>query len=173
MQPPRIETARLILDAHRRDDFEPLAEMWTDPEVVRHISGKPSTRQESWSRLLRYRGLWPILGYGYWALREKQTNRYVGEVGFADFQRVTEPPLQSHPEAGWILARWAHGQGYATEALAGAISWLAQTGNFARTYCLVTDENKASIKVAEKNGFHLTGIVRTSAGPANVMMRDL
>lgn len=63
-----VETDWLRLTLHESADFGPLAEMWSDPAVVRHISGKPATAQESWARLLRYRGLWPVLGFGYWAV---------------------------------------------------------------------------------------------------------
>lgn len=80
----RIETERLILDLHRLDQFEHLAQMWADEAVIGYI-GAPSTLQESWARLLRYRGLWPLLGYGYWALTEKRSGRFVGDLGFADF----------------------------------------------------------------------------------------
>ena len=35
----RIETARLVLTEHRREDLEPLAAMWADIDVVHHIGG--------------------------------------------------------------------------------------------------------------------------------------
>ena len=139
MQPPRLESARLILDAHSRDDFEDFAAMWADPEVVRHISGKSSTRQESWFRFMRGRGSWPIVGYGPWIIREKRTGRFVGEVGFADFQRTMEPPVGPIPEANWMLASWASGQGFATEALGLALEWLQGQGKYAQSFCLTSD----------------------------------
>ena len=130
-----------------------MAAMWADLQVVRYISGKPSTRQESWSRLLRNRGLWPILGYGYWVVRERQTGRFVGEVGFADFQRATRPSMGGVPEAGWVLASWAHGKGYASEAVAAALDWLDRCDRFTEIVCLIDSGNIASIQIARKNGF--------------------
>jgi len=159
-QPVRIETERLILDAHTIDDFEPLAAMWADPEVVRHISGRPSTAQESWMRLLRYRGLWPLLGYGFWAVREKQSGRFVGDIGFADFHRPIEPPITGMPEAGWVLAAWAHGRGYATEALGAALRWLDGRAWFDRSVCLISPENQASIRLAERHGYSPSMTIR-------------
>jgi RimJ/RimL family protein N-acetyltransferase len=149
--PPRLLTERLVLEGHTADDFEPLAAAWADPEVVRHISGKPSSRGDSWSRLLSYRGLWPVLGYGYWAVRERASGRYVGDVGFADFHRELEPPIRGWPEAGWVLASWAHGRGYATEALTAACRWL--DGSQPCAVCILASQNVASIRVAEKAGF--------------------
>lgn len=152
--PPVLETERLLLTGHGLDDFEPLAAMWAEPAVVEHIfAGEPSTRRESWMRMLWYRGLWPLLGFGYWAIREKASGRYVGDLGFADFFREIEPSIRGIPEAGWVLATAAHGKGYATEALAAALGWLAAQRRFERSVCIVSRENPASIRVAEKAGF--------------------
>ena len=158
-QPVRIETERLILDAHTIEDFEPLAAMWADPEVVRHITGRPSTAQESWMRLLRYGGLWPLLGYGFWAVREKQSGRFVGDLGFADFHRNIEPSIAGVPEAGWVLAVWAHGRGYAREALGAALAWLDRRASITHSVCLIALENKTSIRLAERNGYFRTTTV--------------
>src|SRR5690349_1883446 len=68
---PILETPRLIMRGHRSSDFESVAAMWGDFEVAKHISGKPSTKEESWARMLRYAGLWHFLGYGYWVLEDK------------------------------------------------------------------------------------------------------
>jgi RimJ/RimL family protein N-acetyltransferase len=149
---PTIETERLVLRAYRLDDFSHLAAAWADPEVVRHI-GRPSTEEESWTRLLRNIGLWPMLGYGYWAATEKATGRYIGDVGLADFKREIEPSLKGVPEIGWVLARSAHGRGYATEAAQAALRWLARAHGPPRTVCIIGIENHASLRVAEKCGY--------------------
>ena len=52
--------------------------MWSDADVVRHIGGVPSTPADAWSRLLRYAGLWSFLGYGYRAVEDRATGRFVG-----------------------------------------------------------------------------------------------
>ena len=114
---PVLETPRLRLRPHRVEDFEALANLWADPAVTRFI-GKPSTREESWARLLRYGGLWPLLGFGYWAVEDRETGAYLGDVGFADFHRALDPAPPALPEIGWVLAPAAHGRGLATEAAA-------------------------------------------------------
>src|SRR5690242_21259683 len=72
---PTLETARLRLRAHRPDDFAACRAIWSDPEIVRHIGGKPSTGEEAWRRLLTYAGLWRLLGFGYWAIEERASGR--------------------------------------------------------------------------------------------------
>lgn len=153
---PVIRTRRLTLRGHTLSDFDECAAMWADPLVTRHIGGRPSTAEEVWARLLRYAGLWALLGYGYWAVTETESGRYVGDVGLADFRREIVPPLNA-PEVGWALAPWAHGRGFATEAVSAALSWsdahLAQP----RTVCLIDPGNVASVRVAEKVGFRPSG----------------
>lgn len=150
---PVIETARLRLRGHRVEDFADVAAMWADPEVVRYIGGRPFSAEESWSKILRYAGLWPLLGYGYWAIDVKASGRFVGECGFADFRREIEPPLQGMPEAGWVLASRSHGQGFATEAMRAALAWADRNLQGRPTACIVVPEHAASIRVAEKCGY--------------------
>lgn len=41
---PRLVTDRLVLNAHTLDDFDDLAAMWADPQVVRYIGATPHDR---------------------------------------------------------------------------------------------------------------------------------
>lgn len=149
---PILETERLRLRGHVAADFEAVAAMWADPDVVRYIGGRPSTREESWARLLRYPGMWALLGYGFWAIEEKASGRLAGEGGFADFKRDISPAIEA-PEQGWALASWAHGRGYGSEAVAAMIAW--GEGHFSRRdfVCIISPENAPSIRVAEKVGY--------------------
>lgn len=150
---PNIRTDRLILREHTLQDFDALHAMWSEPAVYRHIIGRPSTREEAWSRLLRYSGHWRLLGYGYWAVEERATGNFVGEMGFADYHRDTDPPINGRPELGWTLKTAVHGKGYATEALQSIAAW--GDAHFAgkETSAMIAPENTASIRVAEKIGF--------------------
>ena len=150
---PTLQTERLILRPHRREDFDHCAAMWANPDVVRYIGGKPFTREEVWARLLRYAGHWQWLDFGFWALEEKATGAFAGELGFAEFMRDLDPPIVGTPEIGWVLSPHAHGRGYATEAVRAAVAWGDVKFNGARTVCLIDPENSASIRVAEKCGY--------------------
>ena len=127
--------------------------MWADPAVVRYVGGRAFSREESWSRALRTVGLWEWLGFGYWCVREKQSGRFVGEVGFADFKREMVPSIEGVPEGGWVLASWSHGQGFASEALQTVHAWMDEQGH-ARTVCIIDVGHRASLRVAEKLGYH-------------------
>jgi len=168
---PILETKRLTLRGHRRTDFDSVAAMWGDLEVARHISGKPSTREESWARLLRYGGLWQFLGFGYWVVEEKASGRFVGEVGLANFQREMDPPLGDLPEAGWVLAPWAHGKGYATEAIGAVLDW-SDANLKTPVVCILAPENPASLRVAEKSGFVKQGEGTYKTWPTLIYRRE-
>lgn len=151
--PPTLVTRRLTLRPHGRDDFADSAAMWGDAGVTRHIGGRPFSAEECWARLLRYAGLWALLGYGYWVVRERGTDRFVGEVGFGNFHRDLDPPFGDTPEAGWALTPAAHGQGYAGEALAAALAWADERFDGGRTVCMIDPANVPSLRVAEKAGY--------------------
>jgi RimJ/RimL family protein N-acetyltransferase len=151
---PILETARLRLRGHGLDDFPQSAAMWADPVVVRYIRLTPFTEEETWARILRYVGHWALLGYGFWVVEDKWTGEFLGEAGFLNFHRDTDPPrVISMPEAGWAFRAEAHGHGYASETVAAIVAW--GDSNFeTSTACIIEQKNLASIRVAEKNGYH-------------------
>lgn len=166
---PILETARLTLRGHRPDDLEASAAMWGDALVTRHIGGRTLAREEAWTKLLRYVGHWTLLGFGYWVVTETATGRFVGEVGFADFQRDIEPPLGEAPEIGWVLVPSAHGRGYATEAVRAALAWGDAHFGPRRTVCLIAPGNTASLRVADKCGYR--EVARTTYhGDATILL---
>jgi RimJ/RimL family protein N-acetyltransferase len=145
--------------------------MWSDSEVVRHISGIPSTRSQTWIRLLSYVGHWAELGFGYWAIEETATKRFVGEAGFADFKRDIVPSMQGVPELGYVLAPWCHGKGYATQAVRAVLDWGDEHFSDPRTVCMIAPENLASIRVAEKCGYQIFERSTFAGGPALFLER--
>lgn len=150
---PVIETERLILRGHALADLDASAAMWAEPEVARHISGKASTREESWGRMLRYPGHWALLGFGYWVIEEKASGRFVGETGFGDFKRVMTPSLEGAPEHGWALMPAVHGNGYANEAGHAALAWARSRFGSVDVVCMIAPGNAASLRVAAKLGY--------------------
>jgi len=152
---PILATSRLKLRPHRLDDFVDCAALWADPLVTRYIGGRPFTEEEVWARLLRYVGHWTLMGFGYWAVEERSTGAFVGELGFAELRRDMDPSIQGMPELGWVLTPKAHGKGYATEAVTTVLSWGDAHFGKERTVCIIDPDNAASVRVAEKSGFRL------------------
>jgi RimJ/RimL family protein N-acetyltransferase len=166
---PVIETERLRLVGHGIQDFPHCVAMWSDPQVVRYTIGEPSPPQRTWLRILGYRGHWALLGFGYWAVQEKISGRYIGELGFADFKRNLKVPLEGVPELGWALAPFAQGQGYATEALTAAVAWGDRQFQAPRTFCIIHRDNARSLRVAAKLGY-ATVLQAPSEGEPNIIL---
>ena len=172
LEVPILETERLTLRGHRPDDFRACSLMWADPNVTRYIREKPFSEEESWSRLLRYAGHWVVLGFGYWAVVEKESAQFVGEVGFADYKREIKPSLEGTPEIGWVLALHAHGRGYATEAVRAVTAWGDAHFGAARTACIIDPDNLASIRVAVKCGYRESQPATYKGQPTRVFVRE-
>jgi RimJ/RimL family protein N-acetyltransferase len=150
---PVIETDRLRLRAHGANDLADALAMRCDPIVTRFIGATSSTEQQAWSRITSYTGHWALCGFGYWAIEEKASGKFIGELGFADFKRDISSDMRDVPEMGWALASEFHGRGYATEAVRAAISWGDEFLASKRTVCMIETANLASIGVATKCGF--------------------
>jgi RimJ/RimL family protein N-acetyltransferase len=169
---PILATERLKLRGHRVRDFSHCAAMWADPTVNQYIGGQPLTEEESWTKLLRYVGHWVVMGFGYWVVEEKATGDFVGEIGFADYKRGLEPSLKGVPEIGWVLASRAHGKGYATEAVRAALAWGDAHFSGARTACIISPENLASVRVALKCGYREFGRTTYKGKPTTMFVRE-
>ena len=150
---PRLETERLILRDFTRDNLDPLAATLSDPEVVRHLTGEPISREDSLRRLFMAAGQWPLTGLGMWAVERKSDGRMVGHLGFFDLEREVEPSIKGLPEMGWIFDTSVHGQGIAQEACVAALAWLDLAHGPVEVPALINIENVASLKLAEKLGF--------------------
>lgn len=163
---PTLRSERLILRPHRRDDFPACRVLWGDPDVVRHIGGAPQDAQAVWFRILRYVGMWQLLGYGMWVVEECATGAFLGEVGLLSAcRRISE--LERVPEIGWVLLPSAWGKGIASEAVGAVLRWADIHIDAPRTRCIIESDNVASIRVAGKQGFSCVGqslIDGTSAG---------
>jgi RimJ/RimL family protein N-acetyltransferase len=161
-----LTSERLILSPTGLDDYPDSAALWGDQAVVRYLGGQVSTPQQAWQRILRNIGHWVVLDYGYWTVRERTTDRFVGEVGFADFRRdgVGER-FTSAPEAGWVLSPWAHGRGYASEAVAAAHAWFDERFPGERAVAMIDVENAASQRVAARFGYAEYARIDYNASP--------
>jgi RimJ/RimL family protein N-acetyltransferase len=150
---PILETARLILRPYRPEDLTVQAEILADPGVQRYLGGTPLSREESWRRMLLAPGLWAMLGYGYWAVERREDGVMIGQMGFADFKRDMKPSIEGLPEMGWIFAPAAQGRGYCTEAVRAALAWADDRLRSDRIVAIISPENAASIRIAQRCGF--------------------
>jgi len=150
---PKLETERLILRGHRPEDLEAYHRLWCDQGVTRFTSRTSMNREQAWSRIMQFHGMWKLCGYGMWVVEEKATNSLIGEVGLLERRREIQPSLDGTIEAGWMLLPRVHGQGFAQEAMEAVFSWAGPTYPGAVFSCIIDVENEASLKLARRLGF--------------------
>jgi len=148
-----INTERLILRKHTLDDLDSLFQLASDPAVLQFLHSAPPTREEAWNRLLRYAGHWSLQGFGMFAVIERATNQFIGEVGLADFGRGLGDDFDGAAEAAWVFKGDSHGKGFALEAMTAALDWFDEQALSSRSVCIIDPLNTASIRLAEKLGF--------------------
>jgi len=162
-----------MLRGHQPDDLDACVTLWQDPAVIQYTTGRPLTRQDVWSRLLRHPGHWALLGFGYWLAFEQASGRLVGEVGLARFKRTLldeHPELDPLPEAGWVLMPWAHGQGYAREAMTAVLDWHDQQRT-EQSFCIIHPENAPSLRLAAALGYQARFSVPEEEPQSTVLFR--
>jgi RimJ/RimL family protein N-acetyltransferase len=168
---PVLETPRLVLRALRRSDFAAVLELWSDPRTVALMGMKPMNEEDAWAKFLRSVGSWHVNGFGFWAIEEKASGRFAGELGFLNAKRTFDPALPV-PEIGWSLMPWAKGNGYASEALGTALTWGELHFGRVRFSAIIAPENVPSLKLAHKFGFVDVAETTYKEHPIIVLHRD-
>ncbi|MGQ0553496.1 MAG: GNAT family N-acetyltransferase [Planctomycetota bacterium] len=163
MKQPALQTERLILRAFRQSDTDDYAALCADPEVMRYISPQgPLTRAEAWRKMAMHLGHWQLRGFGQFVLEERATGRFLGHAG------PHQPEGWPGREIGWVLARYAWGQGFAYEAARAACAYAFDTLAWDRVISLIAPENERSIRLALRLGERLDGQVTVIGITANV-----
>ncbi|ASA54559.1 GNAT family N-acetyltransferase [Vibrio gazogenes] len=144
-----FETDRLIARQLSFQDVPALAEILSDPEVmkysVRGVCDEEATRKFiDWCI-----ECYSSHGLGPWALSEKESGDLIGFCGVG-------PELVGEVEEinlGYRLARRYWHQGLATEAAKGVINYAFDLKRCESIVVIIEPEHTASVRVAEKAGF--------------------
>jgi RimJ/RimL family protein N-acetyltransferase len=168
---PMLLSPRLRLRPHEQGDYAACKLLWQHPETIRFIGGVAQSDQEVWFRLLRYAGMWPLLGFGFWVFEDRATGEYLGEGGLLDARRGIAG-LRGIPEAGWALVPEACGRGIATEAMRAVLDWADVQLATDRIGCIIDPGNAPSLRVATKLGFTETGRPGFPIEPIVLLHRD-
>lgn len=149
-----LQTPRLILRTPALADFPAYATQRSDPVVMKYLGkGDLLSEEEAWSKFQGMIGHWQMMDYGTFAIEEKASGSVIGFLGYSDKKRPADHPASGVPEMGWSLASSAHGKGYASEALKAALGWGREFFGPARVVAVISDDNVASLRVAQKHGF--------------------
>ena len=154
-----LETERLVLRAPVPQDAEPLAPMYSDPEVMRYLGdGRTLTREETERSVRRMIESWKADGFGLFTTLRKEDDAVIGRVGLIVWNPETwqttrlsaEGPKEL--EVGYTIGRPYWGNGFATEAAAASRDFAIQELRARRLIALIIHGNSASENVARKLG---------------------
>lgn len=152
-----ISTERLVLRPLDEDDVPALAEMMNDEQVGAWTDvPQPYTEDQARGWITRYAPTEREAGRGLdLAVTEFLTQRLVGIVQLAR----TDWHVRS-TELSYIIAPWARGEGYASEAALATAQWLFTDQKFERIELRTAADNTASQQVAQKIGCISEGVLR-------------
>ena len=144
-----LESPRLMLRHFEPGDLEPLAALYSDPDIRRYYPDGVRTLEETREELEWFRSGHPERPeLGLWATIYKPTARLIGRCGLLPWTLDGVDEV----EVAYLIDKRLWGQGLATEA-AGAIASHAHARlGLPRLVCLILPGNGASCRVAEKIG---------------------
>jgi RimJ/RimL family protein N-acetyltransferase len=152
-----ISTERLVLRPLDEDDMPALAEMMNDEQVGAWTDvPQPYTEDQARTWITEYAPTERAAGRGLdLAVTEFLTQRLVGIVQLAK----TNWHVRS-TELSYIIAPWARGEGYASEAALATAQWLFGDQKLERIELRTAADNTASQQVAQKIGCISEGVLR-------------
>ncbi|GAP51985.1 GNAT family N-acetyltransferase [Streptomyces azureus] len=152
-----ISTERLVLRPFEEPDIQSFADMMNDELVTAWTSvPQPYTEADARSWITELAPAERAEGRGIvFAVTEFLTQRLVGIVHL----RNTDWRLRSS-EISYVIAPWARGEGYASEAALITAQWLFNDQKFERLELRTPADNTASQQVAQKIGCISEGVLR-------------
>ena len=147
-----LETERLSLRRLEETDFDALAAILQDPQVMyayEHGFSEAEVRQWLDRQMERY----AAYGFGLWAVIEKASGEFIGQCGVT----MQDWDGREVPEIGYHLRRdqWRHG--FASEAAAACKEYAFTELGFQEVYSIIRENNLPSQRVALRNGMSVRG----------------
>lgn len=145
----KIETARLIIEPLRDEDFEPFFRLASDAEVMKFIRPPEPREQfrERVNRVKKYASENP--GFGGFRVGDPKTDQFLGNaiVRHADFQSGRDI------EIGYVLAPEIWGQGFGTEVAGAMADYVLEKLGAEKVVAYISPDHSASERVLKKCGF--------------------
>ena len=149
MNAPELHTARLTLRGHEIADFEPYAAFMASSRAAHMGQLK---RRHAWYSFTSDVAQWSLLGFGAWAITDKLTHAFLGQVA------LLKPDHFPEPELGWFVLKEAESRGIAYEAAQAALTFATSTLNLASLVSYIAPDNSRSIQLARRAGFVFEGV---------------
>lgn len=149
-----LTTTRLRLEPIDDRHLDGFIILNSDARVMRFITGRAETRDETIASIDRVKAAWTRFGYGWWAFIDPATDDLVGAGCVQHLQRDPANPL----ELGWRLRPDYWGKGYASEAACALAAHAFDTLAAPQVIAVCHQDNTDSAKVMLRLGMRFRGI---------------
>jgi ribosomal-protein-alanine N-acetyltransferase len=146
--PQTLNTARLTLRPFNEGDRENIFTLYGDPEVMTIRKIGPQTRDQCDVQLQMILEHWSRLGFGLWAVMNRETGAFMGECGLRELH-----PKSEEIELSYGLTPEFWGKGFASEMAPAALSHGFSCLGLGVIYGLAKRHNHASLHILRKLGF--------------------
>ena len=142
-------TPRCTIRELSLDDLDALFELYGDEEITKYTEGLYPYEEEKEFQRAYIHNMYGFYGYGMWLVFSRETGELIGRAGLEHREYNGETEL----ELGYVIGTRFQRQGYAMEVCQRILGIAKEITDFPRINCLIEEENKASIGLAEKLGF--------------------
>ena len=157
MEFPSLKTSRLELRQITESDLENIYSGLSHPDVIKYYGVNYSSLEATWEQLEWYAELERTHTGIWWALKETETGKFCGAIGFNNLSRE-----HRKAEIGfWLLPSYWR-KGYVQEAMEIVLKHAFKKMNLHRIEAFVETENVSSLKALERKGFQQEGTLRDS-----------
>lgn len=144
---------RLQLQPFALEHLDGLHALNADPEVMRYISGRAETREETAASIERVMVRWAERGYSWWSFLRRDNGALIGAGCIQPLAHQPDNPL----EIGWRLRRDHWGQGYASEAARRMAAFAFDTLDTPELVAVCHPNNTDSERVMRRLGMRSRG----------------
>ena len=164
----KYETERLIVREWQNKDYKDLFEFASDEQVTRYLHFKTyeneQTAKERIANIIESYKASPLINN--FAVMIKDTHKVIGDINISSYKAQAGGSVH----IGYTLNRNYQGNGYATEAVVGALKFIKKNNIAKRIEATHDVENSKSGNVLKRVGMTFEGIAR-KAGENNFHSR--
>jgi [ribosomal protein S5]-alanine N-acetyltransferase len=161
-----LSTARLKLRHLTLDDAAFMLELLNEKPFRENI-GDRGVRSITDAKTYLAKGAiasYQDFGFGLYAVEQKDSAEPIGICGLSKRESL------DHPDLGFALLQKFHGQGYAQESAEAVMHYARNTLNLRRIEAITKPQNRASILLLEKLGFHFEKTIRMPGESADTSL---
>ncbi len=152
------QSDRLLFGKISLDDVDLMQELYGSDKIMKYVTGKARTREETLIRLRRNIEQYETHGFGLYTVYRKKDGTFIGRCGI----EPVEKNGSIEGELAWMFNEESWGKGYGTEAAKCLIEFAFEKLKLPRLIANVEKGNRFSKKIIEHAGMDLIDDNETS-----------